>query len=87
MIKPAPPKPRGIAGVLLIFCVAAGVAGLGFDLMLGGGGRFSIAAEPGARAVLGIGVAALLVICAHVMRLVLGRKPDAEGMGDVRDHT
>jgi hypothetical protein len=87
MIKPAPPKPRGIAGVLLIFCIAGGIAGLGFDLLLGGSGRFSVAAEPGARAVLGIGVAVLLVLVAHVMRLVLGRKPDAEGMGDVRDHT
>ena len=88
MIKPAPAPTRGIAGVALLFCVVAAGAGLAFDLMGDPGARFSVAAQPGGRAVLGIGVAAVIVLAAHAMRLVLGRRPSAndEGGADAGDH-
>ena len=74
MIKAPPPKSRGIAGLLLLFCVAGGAAGLGFDVFGDMGQRFGVAAQPGARAVLGLGVAAVLVLAAHAMRWALGRR-------------
>lgn len=83
MIKPAPPPTRGIAGLLLLFCGAALVAGLGADLLLSGS-RFSVIAEPGGRAVLGVGVAAGAVLVAHAMRLIFGRSD--EERRDAGDH-
>jgi hypothetical protein len=82
MIKPAPEQPRGIAGLALLFCGAALVAGLGFDFLLADGARFSVIGEPGGRAVLGIGVAAAVVLIAHAMRFALGKPPRAEGEDD-----
>lgn len=78
MIKPPPPKSRGVAGVWMLFCVAAGAAGLGFDLFADMGARFSVAALPGARALLGVGVAVALVLGAHALRWALGRAPRDE---------
>lgn len=75
MIKAAPPKNRGIAGVLMLFCATSAIAGLGFDLFLDAGVRFgAAAAQPGARAVMGLGVAALLVLAGHALRWMLGRR-------------
>lgn len=85
MIKPPPPKSRGVAGVWLLFCVSALAAGLGFDLFGEMGPRFSIAAQPGARALLGLGVAVVLVLVAHALRWALGRK-DEKGEVRARDH-
>ncbi len=88
MIKPPPPRSTGIAGLVFLFCIAAGVAGLGLDLLLGLPSRMGLADQPGARAVLGVGVAAGLVLCAHALRFLLGRLSDAEERGDGRvDHT
>jgi hypothetical protein len=81
MIKPAPPKPRGIAALMLLFCIVALIVGLGFDFLVGAGGRFSPIAQPGGRAALGVGVAAGIVAVAHVMRMLLGRKPREPGEG------
>lgn len=87
MIKPPPPKSRGIAGVMLLFCVAAGAAGLGFDLFAGMEGRFGVATQAGARAVLGLGVAAVLVLASHALRWALGRKAtDETGGARAVDH-
>jgi hypothetical protein len=87
MIKAPPPKSRGIAGPLLLFCVAGGAAGFGFDVFGDMGARFGVAAQPGARAVLGLGVAAILVLAAHAMRWALGRAPHEEkGETRARDH-
>lgn len=86
MIKPAPPPKRGIAGMLLLFCVVAMVAGLGFEFLLDPPPpRFSVIVQPGGRTVLGIGVVAVLVLLAHAMRAVLAvREP---GGGDASDRT
>jgi hypothetical protein len=88
MIKPAPPKTRGIAGLVLLFCVAALIAGVGFDFMIEAGPRVNVIAQPGGRAVLGVGVAAVMVLLAHVMRLALGQRPRAneDGERDAVDH-
>lgn len=82
MIKPAPEQPRGVAGLALLFCGVALIVGLGFDFLPGDDARFSVMGEPGGRAVLGIGVAAGVVLIAHAMRFVLGRPPRAEGEED-----
>jgi hypothetical protein len=85
MIKPPPPKSRGIAGMMMLFCVAGGAAGLAFDLFADMGPRFSAATLPGARAALGVAVALALTLGAHALRLVLGRK-DETGGPRARDH-
>lgn len=73
MIKPAPAPKRGISGLLLLFCIVALVAGVGFEFLVDMPPRFSVVAQPGGRAVLGIGVVAALVLLAHAMRVVLAR--------------
>jgi hypothetical protein len=73
MSKPISPSRGGIAGMLLLFCVAGGGAGLAFDFANANGSGFWILQAPGARALLGAGVAVLLVIGAHFLRLLLGR--------------
>lgn len=83
MIKEAPPQKRGIAGMLLLFCATALVAGVGFEFISGVSARFSVVAQPGGRAVLGVGVVAALVLLAHAMRWMLARK---HGGGDASDH-
>lgn len=82
MIKPAPEQPRGVSGLALLFCGVALIAGLGFDVLLGDGARFSVMGEAGGRAVLGLGVAAAVVLIAHAMRFVLGKPPRGEGEDD-----
>lgn len=84
MIKPAPPPKRGIAGMLLLFSAVALIAGVGFEFLIDAPPRFSIAAQPGGRAVLGVGVVAVLVLLAHLMRAVLTVRES--GGGDASDH-
>jgi hypothetical protein len=84
MIKPAPPPKRGIAAMMLLFCVVALVAGLGFEFN-NTPPRFSVVAQPGGRAVLGVGVVVILVLLAHGMRLLLTTRE--RGSGDAADHT
>jgi len=75
MSKPAlSPSRGGIAGMALLFCIAAGGAGLGFDFAANSGPSFWVLESPGARGVLGAGLAAILVVGAHLLRLLLGRK-------------
>jgi hypothetical protein len=75
MIKPAlSPSRGGIVGMLLLFCSAAGGAGLAFDFSANGGPNFWVLENPGMRALIGGGVALALVIAALALRLLLGRK-------------
>jgi hypothetical protein len=87
MIKPAPPPKRGIAAMLLLFCVVALIAGLGFEFLIEMPPRFGVIAQPGGRAVLGIGVVAVLVLFAHAMRAVLAVNEPGGGDASDRDHT
>lgn len=86
MIKPAPPQSRGIAGVLFICLLAVATAGLLIDVFVMRGPRFSILADPGARAVLGAGVAAAAALTAFAIRWLLGRPVQDEGAARARDH-
>jgi hypothetical protein len=74
MTKSISPSRGGIAGMLLLFCVAGGGAGLAFDFLTDNGPGFWILQMPGARGVLGVAVAIVLVLAAHAFRLLLGRK-------------
>jgi hypothetical protein len=77
------PEPRGgIAGVALLFCVAAGGAGLAFDFVLNGASAPTLVTMAGSRALIGVGVAVCLVLGVHVLRRLFGRPLRDEG-GDV----
>ena len=86
MIKPAPPKARGIAGVLFVFFLAVATAGLLIDLLVLRNERAGILAAPGGRAMLGVAVAAGGVIIGFALRFTLGRPIKDEGGTGVRDH-
>jgi hypothetical protein len=87
MIKPAP-NSSGIGGVVLLFCIAALLAGVFFDVLNPDDSGFPLAQQPGSRAFLGAGVAVAAVLLAYAVRLALARKrnPDAEG-GDAGAHS
>jgi hypothetical protein len=74
MTKPISPSRGGIAGMLLLFCVAGGGAGLAFDFLSDSGQDFWVLQAPGVRALFGVAVALALVVAAHALRLLLGRK-------------
>lgn len=89
-----PPKPpgakrgRGAAGFFFVVFALLGGAGLALDLMSNGHG-FWAAAQPGARTVIGVGAAALVMAGGHVGRFLLSRREDeAEQTGgrDAGDH-
>lgn len=68
----------------LLFCIVALAVGLGFDFARDDAPRFGVAAQPGGRAVLGVTSAVGVVLIAHAMRWLLGRKPAGER--DAVDH-
>lgn len=74
MRRTQPPQRSGIAGVLFVFCLAALIAGLGFDLGTGARTHFWIGDQPGAAAAIGVVAALFALAAAHVARLLLGRK-------------
>jgi hypothetical protein len=74
MTKPISPSRGGIAGMLLLFCVAGGGAGLAFDFLSDSGQDFWILQAPGMRALIGAAVALLLLVAGRLLRLLLGRK-------------
>ena len=72
---PRPPQPRsGIAGVLFVFCLAALLAGLGFDLGLGARAHFWIGDQPAAATAIGIAATLFAIVASMVGRMLLGRK-------------
>ncbi len=86
MIKPAPPKSRGIAGVLFVFLLGVATAGLAIDLlMLTPATADSVFAAPGGRAALGAAVAIGAVIITYALRWAMGRPVKGEG-ARARDH-
>lgn len=87
MIKPAPPKSRGIAGVLFVFAAAVATAGLLIDLLVLTPSRINVFAAPGARAALGVGVAVGAVLIGFALRWALGRPLSDEGGTRARDHS
>ena len=83
MSAPQAPQRGGGIGVLFLFAIVIGGAGLAFDLILNHERAFWIGAEPGARAVLGAVAGIAVVAAGHLMRLVLGRAENrTEGSGD-----
>jgi hypothetical protein len=79
MIKPAPPKARGIAGVLFVCFFAVATAGVLIDLLVLDNVRAGILVAPGGRAMLGVAVAAGAAILGFALRLTLGRPTKDEG--------
>jgi hypothetical protein len=67
-----PPK-SGLTGVLLVFCIAALLAGLGFDFGAGARAKFWIGDQAGAAAAIGIAGAVFAIVAARAARLLLGR--------------
>jgi hypothetical protein len=86
MIKPSPPKSRGAAGVLFVCFFAVATAGVLIDMFVLANARVDVLAPPGARAMLGVGVAAAAVLTAFAMRWALGRPIKGEGGARARDH-
>ena len=89
MKKLAPPPRSGVTGLLLVFSIAALLAGLGFDLIGGSRMRFWIGDQPAAAAAVGVAGVLFAVIAAHAMRFVLHsrRKPEDEESRDASSHT
>jgi len=87
MIKPVSNSSSGIGGLVLLFCIAALLAGILFDVLSRPNAGFVLASQPGSRAVLGAAVAVATMLVAHGMRWALGRKRTADtegGDGDTR---
>jgi hypothetical protein len=81
---PSSPRRSNLTGVLVVFCVAALIAGIGFDFGAGAHPGFWIGDQVGAAAAIGVAGAVFAVVVARVMRLLLGRK---EGSGDAGLHS
>lgn len=84
--KAAPPR-SGVTGVLFVFCLAALIAGLGFDIAGGVRVHFWIGDQPGAAAAVGIAAVLFVVLAGQAARFVLGRREKAaEGSDDGSSH-
>jgi len=71
MSREVPPR-GGIAGMVLLFCFTAAIAGFAMDFS-GDASGFWIGARPGGAAALGAAAAVFCVAAAQLARLVLGR--------------
>lgn len=81
-------KPKTKSGGALLFLLlfgAMGALGLAFDFMMTAERGFWLGADPGGRALIGVGAAAFLMLSAHVARLVLSRRLNGGGR-DAGDH-
>jgi hypothetical protein len=84
MITRSPAKKSAVAGVLLVFFIAALIAGIGFDLGAGAHPSFWIGDQVGAAGAVGAGSAAFAIIAARLAWAVLGRR---QGGDDAGPHT
>lgn len=88
MSRASPPQRSGVTGLLLVFSIAALIAGLGFDLGAGSRVRFWIGDQPASAAAIGVASVLFAVLAAHAARLVLARrKPAEEESHDASSHT
>ncbi|MGD9982177.1 MAG: hypothetical protein AB7H66_15190 [Hyphomonadaceae bacterium] len=76
-----PPPKSGITGVLLVFCIAAVLAGLGFDFGAGARTDFWIGDQTGAAAAIGLATAVFAVVASRVARIVFGRVQGSSDAG------
>ena len=84
MSKTPPPR-GGIAGLVLLFCFSAALAGLAFDFSVRSPSGLWIGQQPGGAAAIGAAAAVFCVAAGHIARLLLGRGP-AKGRGDADPH-
>lgn len=80
-------RPRARAGagtVLLVFALALAGLGLGLDLLFNRERGFWAGAEPGARALIGVGAGVAVVLAGHAMRWLLAR-PHHDANADKED--
>lgn len=80
MTSPNPPR-AGAAGMLILFSLAIGVVGMGFDFGANRARAFWVGAEPGARALIGLVAIVIVVVAAHLLRLTLTRRSPLKGEG------
>lgn len=73
-----PKRGGGAAAMLALFCLAAGGAGLAFDLTSDTARGFWLGAQPGAAALIGLVAAVFVVLCGHLARFALTRRERAE---------
>lgn len=78
MNAPEPPRGSGIAGLLILFCATAAIAGLAFDFGVAGAPGFWIGAQSGGPAALAAGAVIFCVAAAYVAHWVL-RAGEIEG--------
>jgi hypothetical protein len=82
---PQPQRGRAGLGLTLLFCGAAALLGTGLDFATASGPRFWFDQQPGALALLGAGSALAVIVVAHCVRLLLGRRVKADTAGGRRD--
>jgi hypothetical protein len=78
---PQPRRSRAGFGLAVLFCVAAVMLGTGLDFATASGPRFWFDQQPGALALLGAGAALAVIVVAHCVRLLLGRRVSADASG------
>jgi hypothetical protein len=82
---PQPRHGRAGFGLALLLCAAAALLGTGLDFATASGARFWFDQQPGALALLGAAIAVAVVVVAHCVRLLLGRRVSADGASGRRD--
>lgn len=83
------PRPRGgIFGLLFVFCLAAALAGLGFDLGASTRAHFWIGDQPAAAFAIGVAATLFAILAAWTARALLGRKAreTKRGSSDAGSH-